>query len=630
MPILANDCNSEQQTFNRAVVAYGRTIVASKAFEELLSIRMREAYVKCINDPYYERDLETQIAQVLAACRATKTIRINCTGGDGNASAGIGSYDLKQVPELSWGGWFQGISECALQNNCTWAGFPWPYTQSAEIIWHELMHQYGYGHGANFANENNLAKINCGIDAAANWHFQHNTIPYIVGRCVEELIHKTTNICGDIRACPSPNQIKVLDTIDGTTCSCRNDPGNKGLGIIELKNGKLNDIAMLGDHDWIGDWHYNSSDNKLIGEGDFNGDGNKDFILSSSWGIGILTFDKPHWRQLVVKPNGSWFGGWNFDSRHNRIEGTGDFNGDGKDDIVVRSNWGLGILTLNSSGSLSSLMKQPKNTWFGNWRWDASINSGKDKIYAISDFNKDNKADILVTSSWGIGILTLSGNSMTAYVAKPNGTGFGGWNFDSRHNWVEGTGDFNGDGKDDIVVRSDRGLGILTLNNNGSLASLMTQPKNTWFSNWRWDASINSGKDKIYAISDFNKDNKADILVTSSWGIGILTLSGNTMNAYLAKPNGTWFGGWNFDSRHNQILKIADLNADGKQDMVVKSGWGLGILSLNAQNSNLNSLDNQPHDALLGSWLNESSDAIISVGNFIKSSNNEELLLKRN
>lgn len=102
------------------------------------------------------------------------------------------------------------------------------------------------------------------------------------------------------------------------------------------------------------------------------------------------------------------------------------------------------------------------------------------------------------------------------------------------------------------------------------------------------------------------------------------------MNAYLAKPNGTWFGGWNFDSRHNQILKIADLNADGKQDMVVKSGWGLGILSLNAQNSNLNSLDNQPHDALLGSWLNESSDAIISVGNFIKSSNNEELLLKRN
>lgn len=53
-PILANDCNSEQQIFNRTVVAYGRTIVASQSFEELLSIRMREAYVKCINDPYTE------------------------------------------------------------------------------------------------------------------------------------------------------------------------------------------------------------------------------------------------------------------------------------------------------------------------------------------------------------------------------------------------------------------------------------------------------------------------------------------------------------------------------------------------------------------------------------------------
>ena len=44
--------------------------------------------------------------------------------------------------------------------------------------------------------------------------------------------------------------------------------------------------------------------------------------------------------------------------------------------------------------------------------------------------------------------------------------------------------------------------------------------------------------------NDFDGGGKDEILVTSSWGLGILKLSGNTMNAPMMAPNGTGFGGW--------------------------------------------------------------------------------------
>ena len=42
---------------------------------------------------------------------------------------------------------------------------------------------------------------------------------------------------------------------------------------------------------------------------------------------------------------------------------------------------------------------------------------------------------------------------------------------------------------------------------------------------------------------DFDGDGRAEILVTSPWGIGILKRSGSTLTAMMA-PNGTRFGEW--------------------------------------------------------------------------------------
>jgi len=68
-------------------------------------------------------------------------------------------------------------------------------------------------------------------------------------------------------------------------------------------------------------------------------------------------------------------------------------------------------------------MMQPNGTRFGGWL----LNTGDNRLGTAADYDGDGNAELLVTSSWGIGILEQSGATMAAPTMKPNGTRFGGW-----------------------------------------------------------------------------------------------------------------------------------------------------------------------------------------------------------
>jgi len=53
--------------------------------------------------------------------------------------------------------------------------------------------------------------------------------------------------------------------------------------------------------------------------------------------------------------------------------------------------------------------------------------------------------------------------------------------------------------------------------------------------------------------ADCDGDGRAEILVTSPWGIGILEQAGATMAAPTMKPNGTRFGGWLLNTADNDV-----------------------------------------------------------------------------
>src|SRR5438094_9242499 len=80
--------------------------------------------------------------------------------------------------------------------------------------------------------------------------------------------------------------------------------------------------------------------------------------------------------------------------------------------------------------------------------------------------------------------------------------------------------------------------------------------------------------------SDFDGDGKAEIPVSSPWGIGILKLSGSTLNAPMMAPNGTRFGGWLLNTADNHLDPTGDLDGDGRDEILVASPWGIGVLEL--------------------------------------------------
>jgi hypothetical protein len=116
-----------------------------------------------------------------------------------------------------------------------------------------------------------------------------------------------------------------------------------------------------------------------------------------------------------------------------KIAGVGDFDGDGKSDILWR-NTATGVNTIWKSGNSASSQSVSPLT---NQDW---------KIVGVADFDADGKSDILWRNSTsGVNAIWKSGNGATVQAV----------NTLSDMNWnVVGTGDYDGDGKADILWRN--------------------------------------------------------------------------------------------------------------------------------------------------------------------------------
>ncbi len=349
---------------------------------------------------------------------------------------------------------------------------------------------------------------------------------------------------------------------------------DNGIGIAGNRWWGPATLKAHADQAWVdGGWNFVSDDNHLRGHGDFNGDGRDEAIVESDWGIGLLEHTGSAWNAPVVKPRDTWFGAWRYNAAfHNgtdTIAGTGDFDGDGRDEILITSEWGLGILGRRGS-TLRSELTHADNTWANGWRYETH-----NKIKGIGDFNGDGRDDILVTSPWGIGILTQRNGRLGALVVKPHDTWFGAWRY-SIHNTIVGVGDFNGDGKDDVVLKSGWGIGILRHHGN-SFRSIVAIPNDTWLGSWRYNASFHQHKDRIKGIVDTDGDNKDELLIFSEWGMGLLEVSGDSMTALLAKPNGSNIGSWTVSTWDTPIVTGNFWN-NNRESVVLKSFSSYGTL----------------------------------------------------
>jgi hypothetical protein len=293
----------------------------------------------------------------------------------------------------------------------------------------------------------------------------------------------------------------------------------------------------------FGGWLLDTSNNYFGPAADYDGDGHAEILVTSPWGLGILKLSGSSLTAPMMAPNGTRFGGWLLETAANQFQDAGDYNGDGKAEILVTSAWGVGILQL-SGGSLTAPMMQPNGTRFGGWLLDTSNNN----LGRSADYDGDHKAEILVTSPWGLGILQLSGSTMAAPMMAPNGTRFGGWLLETVDNRFGEAADYDGDGKAELLVTSPWGLGFLQLSGS-SLTALMMAPNGTRFGGWL----LNTADNTFGTAASYQGDGRSELFVSSPWGIGILRLSGNTLTAPMMQPNGTRFSGWLLNTADNQF-----------------------------------------------------------------------------
>lgn len=293
----------------------------------------------------------------------------------------------------------------------------------------------------------------------------------------------------------------------------------------------------------IGDFGWDVYD-RVLGAGDFNGDGRNDLLArkidGSLWfyaGTGTVSAGSVGYRGAVKVGDFGWEA---FDS----ILGAGDFDGDGKPDLLTRlPNGDLYFYAGTATGRPGASRKID----FG---WQIF-----DQLIPVKDFDGDGTNDLAARRPDGT--LWLYANTGRAVLV--NGRQIGtGWGI---YEGIVGTGDANGDSMSDLVASDPAGAVYFYAG---------TAMKDLGFQNaqkigdFGWEAF-----DTIAGTKDFNGDGKADLLARKPDGT-LWFYAGNGTGAYGA---GRRIGDFGWDT-FNALISAGDFTGDGRNDLLARGRDG--------------------------------------------------------
>lgn len=389
-----------------------------------------------------------------------------------------------------------------------------------------------------------------------------------------------------------------------------------GLGLLAL-DGRLGSVAVHSNRAWIDGWNFDAAVNHVRGIGDVDGDGVDEFIVTSEWGIGVLRYTGIHFRALLVAPRDTWFGGWRYDATVNpgrdSIKGVQDYTGTAKREVMIWSSWGIATLEYSGTTFVPSRI-HANGTRLGGWLLNTA-----DNVYCGSGrFDADARHDMVVTSPWGLGIISLQSGSHV-YMA-PNGTRFGGWLLGTQNNAIRLIADFDGDGRDEILISSPWGIGVLKLV-GGVLTSVAMHPNGSNLGGY-----VVHNTHTFAAADAFDGSARRQILVTDSTGIHVLRLAGNALQRMSFAANGSRVDGWLVGTSVNVVQPAGDLNGDGRSEFVIRSPWGVGVMGIDGA-SQFRCYSMFPHETVLNDWYLQSGDVIAGCGNLTAGADRKELLI---
>lgn len=290
--------------------------------------------------------------------------------------------------------------------------------------------------------------------------------------------------------------------------------------------------------------------------GDVNGDGKNDVVLSTTATGGDLANDyhifvflqnaSGGFDQAVKYPVGNGNSGPMGDV--NNAVAIGDLNNDGRLDVVVTADNGIGVFCQNSSGGLNPMVSY------------ASSHQGFSKIFGlkIGDLNHDGLLDVVSISS------ATPSLDVDVFYQNAGGT-FNPpvtYTVDEYGGDDPAVGDVNNDGLMDIIIISGylhANFGVLTQNTDGTFnpAAYYSIGPN----------ELGSFADNI-AVGDVSGDALEDVVITYGGNAG-------RVGVFRQNNAGT------LDSIRSYLsydcpdaVEIADVNSDGRKDIIVAHpGW---------------------------------------------------------
>ncbi|MEV7612392.1 FG-GAP-like repeat-containing protein [Streptomyces sp. NPDC089799] len=310
--------------------------------------------------------------------------------------------------------------------------------------------------------------------------------------------------------------------------------------------------------------------------GDFNGDGRSDMATVYDYG-----YDATALYTLAGKADGGFAapvlaydtgrGNWRY-SQSQWV--AGDFNGDGRDDLAALYGYGDG------ANGMFTFLGQPDGTFVqvsrsaytGPGNWDAT----KAKLVA-GDFNGDKRDDVAFFYDHG------GSTGAHTFLSKADGSfnySFGSWR-SAQGGWYwneskQVAGDFNGDGRDDILSVYGNGNGTVTAYTLlGRPDGGFADPVASWTrspGNWEFN------KSRITA-GDYNGDGRADLGILYDYTEGkaaLFTLTGrpdggvNEDFKSWEVPAGNWYAG------SYGMPVSGDVNKDGRKDISIMYNYATG------------------------------------------------------
>lgn len=220
---------------------------------------------------------------------------------------------------------------------------------------------------------------------------------------------------------------------------------------------------------------------------------------------------------------------------------------------------------------------------------------------AVGDFNKDGKLDLVAANR--------NSNSISVLLGNGDGT------FQSAMNYATGTaptsvvvGDFNNDGKLDLAV-SGGGVAVLLGNGDGSFQTVVSYAVGTGY--------------RSIIVGDFNLDGKQDLAAATGNGVSVL----------LGVGDGTFQSPFNYGSGSSVAITSGDFNADGKLDLAIVDNLhsSMGILLGNGngtfQQMTSSLLKNAPTDVKAADFDGDGNLDLVITGIFLH--DNVNVLLGR-